>query len=885
MIGRSIAHYEITALIGEGGMGRVFRATDTKLKRDVALKILPESFAQDPHRMGRFQREAEVLASLNHPNIAGIHGIEHEGDTHAIAMELVPGETLAALISRGPIPLDETLEIARQIAEALEAAHEKGIIHRDLKPANVMITPEGQVKVLDFGLAKALVSESTAADLSNSPTLTAAATQMGVILGTAAYMSPEQARGKPVDKRTDIWAFGVVLFEMLMGRPAFPGETITDVLGAVVHKDPDWSILPPETPRLIRRLLARCLTKDVKHRLHDIADARLEIEEATRGSAAALEVPIGAATPPRRLAWRALPWALVAVSVSAALWTGRWSEPPAATEVTRMTITLPPGQAVTSSLAIISDGQTVAFTAAGASESPQLYIRRLDEFESQAVEGTEEADSPFFSPDSQSIAFFSKGRLFRWNLGGGDPQPLAEAPSPMGGTWGGDDTIVFVPVWNGGLYQVRASGGLSEAEPLIVPDGKQDYAFVFPRFVPDQPEVLFTAWGERPELWRLGLGRLDRSEVSLPENSGTVTTSGHLLFSPLRSPNSGPAELLAARYSSVLAPEQSPKGILSGVHTLATAPDLWLSVSRTGTLAYAPSDITQRSLVLVDQLGQTVPVSDQRRVYVNVAVSPDGGRIATDVDYRVWLYELDGGRVRLAVENRDWTTGELSPAWDPDGSRVLYSSNESGNWEIYARVPGTAESEVVLQKEYDQTVQAIAKDGTLVFLESDPKTGKDIWLLPPAGAAMPWLATVAEEIQPDFSPDGRWLAYSSNASGSFEVYVGPVSGGSERTQVTTEGGQGPVWSPNGNRLFYRQGATMMAVDVESLDPFKFGSHHHLFDGRWALRAPEEPFLRNYDVTPDGEHFVMIRHEPEAIPNRINIVLNWFEELKRLVPVK
>ena len=466
--------------------------------------------------------------------------------------------------------------------------------------------------------------------------------------------------------------------------------------------------------------------------------------------------------------------------------------------------------------------------------------------------GTEDAKLPFFSPDGQSVAFFARGRLFRWDRGGGAPQPLADAPSqPLGGTWGEDGTIVFVPVWNGGLYRVPASGRASDAEALILPDGQEHYAFVYPRFVPGREEVLFTAWGERGGIWRLDLASSDPSEVVTEGNSGTLTTSGHLLFA-MRQPVAG---LLATPQSSSSGAESSPTSVLPGVHYLNWSTDLWLSVSRTGTLAYAPSDVTRRSLVRVDWLGQTVPVADQPGVYGNLAISPNGRRIAADVDNRVWLYEPDGGRVRLAPENRD--RGENNPTWDPEESRVFYSSNQSGTWDIYTRVPGAATSEVVLRKELDQTVEAVADDGTLAFSESHPATGYDIWLLPTGGTPRAWQATTASEVNADFSPDGRWLAYSSNVSTRFEVYVGPVDGESEeRTQVTTEGGQGPVWSPMGDRLFYRRGATMMAVDVVSLDPLVLGGHQRLFDGGWELPGPEEPNLKTYAVAPDGELFVI-----------------------------
>jgi serine/threonine-protein kinase len=887
MIGKTISHYQILEKLGEGGMGEVYRAEDTKLGRPVAIKVLPDVFARDPERLARFEREAKLLASLNHPNIAAIYGLEEADGKRFLVLELVEGQTLAERLRKGPLPVEDTLDVCRQIAEGLEAAHEKGIIHRDLKPANIKITPEGKVKILDFGLAKAFHEEPAAADLSQSPTVTEQMSRPGVILGTAAYMSPEQARGKPVDKRTDIWAFGCILCECLTGKRAFEGDTVTETLASILRGEPDWQALPAATSWKVKDLLHRCLQKDPKDRLHDIADARLEIDEAMSGtgvgSPAAEAVP--GPTPTRLRAWRLAHGALTTVSllalagVGAALWTGRWSTSPAATQVTRLTIALPAGQAVTSAPAISRDGRTVAFTAGRASGSPQLYIRGLDEFESHAVPGTEGAAMPFFSPDGRSIAFFARGRLHRWNLGGGAPQTLADAPTPLGGTWGEDGTIVFVPVLNGGLHQVSASGGTPEV--LIRPDGKQEYAFVFPRFVPGHQEVLFTSWGRRSRsgISHLGLPGRDRSTIVPRGTSGTVTTSGHLLFTRDDSPWSG---LLATPYPSRSGAEESSTLLLSGVYLDIWNPDLWLSLSSSGTLAYVPGDVTERSLVLVDEMGHGAPVTDQRALYGKPALSPDGRRIAADVEHKIWLYELGGsGRVRLAPENRDYD--EAGPVWAPDGSRVIYGSNQSGNWEIYARAVGIAKSEVILQKEFDQFPVAIAPDGTLAFQESNPKTGWDIWLLSPAGTPTPWLVTPATEVQSGFSPDGRWLAYSSDESGRFEIYVRPVHGEGGRIQVSTEGGQEAAWSPKGNRLFYRQGAVMMAVDIVGRDTLVMGRHRRLFEGGWDLRLAEQPLRRSYAVTPDGEHFLMIRHEPAAIPDRINIVQNWFEELKRIVP--
>ena len=844
-----------------------------------------------------------MLASLNHPNIATLFGLESietepvipserseprdlgeassrkpqaPGPVTFLVMELVEGEDLSERIKRGPIPIDEALPIALQITEALEAAHEAGIVHRDLKPANIKLTEDGTVKVLDFGLAKAWEAEGGDLSSSLSPTLTRHATIEGVILGTAAYMSPEQARGKSVDKRSDIWAFGVVLFEMLSGRRVFDGETVSDVLASVLKNDPKWETLPSATPPRVHRLLRRCLVREPKQRLRDIGDARLEIDETVGG-----EGDHDKAAPQERAL---LPWAFAAVSflalaaVITAFWMGLWSTSSAEAPLTRLSISLPAGQAVTSAPAISRDGEIVAYTAARASDTPQLYIRHLDKFESYAVPETDGAESPFFSPDGRAVAYFAGGRLLRWDIGGAYPQVLADAPTPMGGTWGEDGTIVFVPLWNGGLYRIPGSGG--ESEVLLRPDGKEEYAFVFPRFAPDRPEVLFTYWGVSGGLASVNIQDLKRTDVVPRGGNGVVTTSGHLLYVQTYSPWSG---LLAKPYLEDSGTDTTSSLVLSDFFFHHWDPDPWLSLSDNGTLAYVPSEITQRSLVMVDEMGRSEPMTEKRDLFGTLSLSPDGRRIAVDPEHRIWVYETGvGGRKRLVPENRG--TDEGYPVWNADGSRVYYASNHSGNWEIYSRVPGAAQSEIVVQRDFDQFPVAVAPDGTLAFQESNTVTGDDIWILPPGGTPTPLLTGPGTDAICDFSPDGRWIAYASDETGRSEIYVKAVVGDSERVPVSTQGGRVPTWSPKGNRLFYRQDAILMVSDVVGRDPLDFGRPSPLFEGGWDL--PAGRYLeRTYAVAPDGEHFVMIRHEPEAIPDRINIVLNWFDELRQLVPVE
>ena len=861
--------YAIQEELGAGGMATVYLAEDLKHHRKVAVKVLRPELAAV---LGaeRFVKEIETTANLQHPHILPLFDSGEADSFLYYVMPFIDGETVRDKLNRETqLGIEEAVGITTDIADALDYAHRNNVIHRDIKPENILLH-DGRPMVADFGIALA-VSAAAGGRM----------TETGMSLGTPHYMSPEQATAeKDITHRSDIYSLGSVLYEMLTGEPPHSGGSAQAIIMKIVT---DQARTVTELRKSVPPHVAAATAKSLEKLAADRFESAAKFAEALgdprfrHGELTAAAVASATAGPWKQLSVAFGGTTILLGTLALWMWTGRWSASPDAGEITRLTITLPHGQAVTSAPAISPDGQTMAFTAATATEPPKLYTRELDEFEMHAVVGSEGAEMPFFSPDGQSIAFFANGRLFRWNRAGGVPQPLADAPYPMGGTWGEDDTIVFVPAWNGGLYQIRTSGGGPwEAEPLLIPDEKQDYAFVFPRFVPRRPEVLFASWGANAGLWRIDLAGRNRSMLIPQGNSGTVTTSGHLLYALgyLRPP------LLATPQPNSSVADAPPLEVLSGVHQRTMSPDLWVSVSNTGTLAYVPSDKAQQSLVRVDALGGAIPVTNERGQYGNLSLSPNGSRVAANVDGKIWLYGSDGGRVRLAPENRDWT--ESSPAWGPDGLRVLYSSNESGNWEIYSRIPGSSTSEVILQKEDDQNVESVANDGTIAFRNAHPKTGDDIWLLSPDGTDTPWQATEASEAQADFSPDGRWLAYASNVSGRFEIYMGRVGGSDERFPITTDGGQAPIWSPKGDRLFYRRHSAMMAVEIVQLDPIVLGRHQHLFDGGWSLPGSGEPFIVPYDVAPDGEHFIMIRHEPEAIPDRINIVTNWFEELKARV---
>jgi serine/threonine-protein kinase len=883
--GARLGPYEITAAIGAGGMGEVFRAHDAKLNRDVAIKVLPAALASDRERLGRFKREAQVLASLNHPNIAHVYGFETatlpDGSTvHFLAMELVEGDDLAERLRRGAIPVDETIAIAKQIAEGLEEAHEHGIIHRDLKPANVKVTPDGKVKVLDFGLAKALEGEggvvAANGQLSHSPTMSRHGTEAGMILGTAAYMSPEQARGKTVDRRADIWSFGVVLYEMFTGNRLFAGETVSDVLAAVLTREPDWSTLPTSVPGPIRRLLRRCLERDPKNRIHDIADARIDLASLSESD----EGPRSAA--PARFASRPAA-ALLASLGLAALALGllrlRETGPTGLRDVVQTSITLPHGHALVAGPEISRDGRRIAFVSTDGLSRPQLYTRRLDEAELRLLAGAEGADMPFFSPDGRWIAFYARGGLFKIRVDGGEPVRLADAPTCMGGHWLEDDTIIFTRAWNGGLYRINANGGA--ATPLLIPDRKSYYAYTWPFVLPGGQAILFNRWGTTSDLMRLNLADMSQSVVAPGQwRRSAYTASGHIVFS------GDGGDLLGLPAGSPTSRAVAPEPLLGDVaggddpngYTRA-------SVSASGALMYAPLDASQRSLVLVDRAGTMAPLPGSKNSYEEIVLSPDARRVAFTSSFKVFVQDLArGGQVPLAPE---LPRSVDHPLWTPDGARIVFSANHAGTWDLYSKAAsGAGDVKLVFRGPFDQYGTSMMRDGTIVYEESHDKTAKDIWLLPPGGEPKPWLVTPANESLGRASPDGRIMAFSSNVSGRNEVYAQPLDRSSDAVPVSTDGGTGAVWSPAGDRLFFRQGRRLMAASVKLGPRLTVAKPEVALDGGWELGQDISIsyYKVNFDLMPDGR-FLMVRNDPEAMPLRINMIFNWIEELKARVPVR
>ena len=878
-------------------MGEVYRATDTKLGRDVALKLLPPAFAADPDRLARFDREARLLASINHSNVAHLYGIEEArlpdgGDAHLLVMELVEGEDLSERLKRGAVPVDEAVPIARQVAEALEEAHEKGIVHRDLKPANVKVTPDGKVKVLDFGLAKAWSSDASgvtsAPDLSQSPTLAHTGTAAGLILGTAAYMSPEQARAKPVDKRADIWAFGVVVYEMLTGRRLFDGETVSDVLAAVLKTEPDWKALPADTPPALAQLLERCLQRDPRQRLRDIGEARLLLASPRPATAPSDRPAPGGAAPGRAGARRPSPTTaalFLGVALAGAAG-GAWLQarrtPVATRLVTRLTIPLPPGHVLAGNggPAITRDGRTIAYPARDAGATSRLYLRDLDRFEARVVPESEGAQQPFFSPDGSRVAFFARGKLMTAAVSGGAPTPIADASAqPIGGTWGEGDRIVYAPALGSGLLTVPAGGGAPK--PLTRPDdGPHGYAHGRPGFLPDGRSLVYTTWGAATgdvrgsSLLSVDTGLSTRVTAGIW--SSRYVASGHLLFS-------GPRGIRAAAFDPARPRLVTPETfVVDEVYSTPAWSDSWFAVSDTGTLAYVPGDSTLGRLAWVERDGRTTLLSGEPVSLVDPNLSPDGGRIVfEDRDDNLWAQDLHrGSRVRLTLDGEG---SNAYPVWTRDGSRVLFASNRSGDWDVYS-VPGTGGAATrVLARPGNQFPAAVAPDGTILFNERTKGTAASLHTLSPDGRVTQFLVSGFSTLGGQVSPDGHAVAYVSDENGQDEVYVRPLGRPGDAVPVSTGGGGAPRWSADGRELLYRRGDVFLAAPVSwAGGRLSTGDPRVLFEvaaarGRSTLQA-------GYSVAPDGRLLVLLS-DPKAIPNRIEVVLNWFDELKARVPVR
>ena len=882
--GTTLGVYEVLAAIGAGGMGEVYKARDTKLDRDVALKILPDAFVNDPERLARFQREAKVLASLNHPNIAAIHGLEESGDSPALVLEYVPGPTLQDRISKGPIPLDEALPIARQIAEALEAAHEQGIIHRDLKPANVKVKDDGTVKVLDFGLAKALQPDLSDLDAANSPTMTmtAAATKMGVIMGTAAYMSPEQARGKTVDKRADIWAFGVVLYEMLTGRQAFGGTDISLTLAAVLKTDLNLDALPADTPRGLRRVISRCIQKDRADRSRDIGDVRLDLAESLTAPIEDDETlataPIAQPTLWQRPVAMALAASLmVGVATGLVVWSLTRPDPPL---VVRMPIPLGADENFNNTgrhaVAISRDGSQIVYVATGG-----LMLRPVDQLQATSIAGTQGgAREPFFSPDGQWIGYEAGGQLKKVALSGGAPITLAEVAFPYGASWGVDDTILY-GMGSDGIWQVPGTGGTPE-QLIAVEDGQWAHG---PQMLPGGEALLYTV-AAGPGAWDTAqivveqLATGDRTVLIEGGRDGRYLPTGHLVY-VLNS------VLLAVPFdSAALVVTGGPVSLVEGIRVApAQTGAAHFSVADTGALVYIPDAAGgggRNELVWVDRTRrQTEPVGAEPRVYGIPRISPDGTRVAVDAfgagNSDVWIYHL--ARDTLTRLTFDEAADDF-PLWTPDSSRVVFRSGREGGGLYWKAADGTGEVERLLDQ-FGARPHSWSADGRLLF---DLASGQ-IGVVAVEGDRTMELVLDTGFLagDPAISPDGRRIAYHSNESGQTEIYVRPfpnVDGG--KWQVSGSGGREPLWSPDGQELFFISGNDFLVARVETEPTFNATTPEVLFGREDFTSGPG----REYDISPDGEQFLFIRPLNFQVSGEaagLIFVLNWFSDLEARVP--
>jgi eukaryotic-like serine/threonine-protein kinase len=875
--GARLGPYEIQCLLGIGGMGEVYRAKDTRLNRDVAVKVLPELFADDPETLARFSREAQLLASLNHPHIAQIYGLENG----AIVMELVDGSTLADRIARGAIPLDDALPIARQIAEALEAAHDRGIMHRDLKPANIKLTAGGSVKVLDFGLAKALDSLAPSEAISggiDSPTYATAGTAPGIILGTAAYMAPEQARGHPVDKRTDIWAFGVVLYEMLSGRRPFAGQTLSDTVAAVLREDIDWTRLPGETPDDLRRLLRRCLERDPKNRLHDAADARLVIADLQREHA---EPSLRRRTSSARTSWSrasalAVAAAIVGTFIGRSLFTRTAGTAPPQ-QVVRFAIEPPPEVTSISNVALASDGRFLVYEGQVDGES-RLFLRRFDAPESRPLAGTEGARWPFISPDGAWIGFFRDAKIYKIATGGGDALALCDVRGGPGATWDDHGRIIFARTWLSGLSTVSADGGTPAA--LTNPDpGKHEIGHWWPSLLPGG-KILFTIVTAGNGLNDAKIALLDpvsgKYRVLIPGARAVWVQSGHLVFFRTGRYQIVPFDLASGQVTGEAAP------VLADAQELDPAGD-WpqpVAIAPIGALAYlAGAYVPPSRLTWIDVAGRFTPLDFPVRPFVGVKLSPDGRRVATA--------SLEGGRLLIRVLDLARGTEETptiegmnwNPAWLPDG-RLSFTSMRKGDFDVYVKdIGGTGAETPILVGSDDTDPVAWTHDGRLVIQGSEPDGAYPLKLFDPAKpSAIIRLTEQHVENGGSLSPDDHWLAYHSAASGRPLVYVKALAGALPALPLSRSSGQFPIFLRDGKTLAFVRGRNLMMLAWHEHDGrFETGPERVVtefaFGSGWTYGAP-------YDTAADGQFLALVRTEI-APALRVRVVLGWDHELARL----
>jgi serine/threonine-protein kinase len=905
--GTKIGSYEIGSLLGVGGMGEVYRSQDSKLGREVAIKVLPAAVSRDPERVARFSREAKLLAALNHPNIAAIYGLEDSASSNALVMELVEGPTLADRIKTGPIPAGEALPIAKQICEALEYAHERGIVHRDLKPANIKVTRDDHVKILDFGLAKALESEATSADISSSPTMSRLATQAGVILGTAAYMSPEQARGKSADRRADIWAFGSVLYELLTGQMAFRGETVSDTLAGVIKENPDWNQLPSSTSTRIRVLLQRCLQKDPRQRLQAIGDARIVIDEVLSGApepGPVAEPVVGAPSAPALRPF--LPWGIagaLALALLLSLFYLRQAPRPSQNRLLLLSLSIPSDQKLDNingpAFAIAPDGSRIAYVTGGpgSDEVSHLYLRGMDKSEATLLEGAGSAAAPFFSPDGQWVGFFAEGKLKKISIRGGAPVKLGDVGAYRGATWGDDDTIVFPLQYTGALYRIPATGGTPQ--PATHLNGNRgETTHRWPQFLPGSKVVLFTASSNNNYYGNATVeaASLDSGESKvLVENAyyGRYLPGGYLAYVSQGTLFVAPFDADGLKLTGTAIP------VLPNIDADLSNAGVQFVIADNGMAVYSAGAGSNQDLhlVVVDRNHNSTVLLKEARDFSSPRFSPDGKKIVLEKGSGgVWVYDIDRGTTSAVTT----MAAANYPIWTPDGQRIAYSYVPSGSAKahgqriVWKRADGTGEEEPLIPEDMQNSYTASwTPDGkTLVYMRSNEKNHSccDVWTVTLDQKGKPQEPRAFLEMtndrtfgtrMPEVSPDGHWLAYVSGESGLPQIYVVPFPSGEGKWQISPNGGVEPHWSQTKHELFYSKRGMLISVPYTTeKGSFRAGTPEDLRQAKIEMRAP----YTSYDVAPDGEHFVAFQFPGgrPTVSSEPTVAIHWLDEVRNLV---
>ena len=886
-IGSRLGPYEVLARIGAGGMGEVYKARDARLNRVVAIKTLPDHLADRPDLRERLDREARTIASLNHPHICTLYDIGRQDGAAFLVMEYLEGETLAQRLAKGPLPFQQVLQYAIQISDALDKAHHQGVTHRDLKPGNIMLTKTG-TKLLDFGLAKLRQEASSATPLSELPTERDAITAQGAIVGTLLYMAPEQLEGKEVDARTDIFAFGAVVYEMATRKKAFEGTNQASVIGAILKDDPPpISSLQPMAPPALDRVVKKCLAKEPEKRWQAASDVCDELRWIAESGSQATPAPT-AAPKGIRLRWRgALLWGVAFVVLAAvtgnAIWNRKSASPIISVPVSRIAITLPSDQPLAgleigTAVALSPDGTRLVY-AARQGGMQQLYLRPLGGLEAKPIPGTQGAVQPFFSPDGQWLGFFAEGKLKKISVSGGDAVSLADANDPRGASWGSQGMIIFIPTRNSALQKVSDAGGTTQP---LTRFGKNENSHRWPEFLPGNEAILFAAssggtnWNNA-QISVQSVGTGERRDLIQGGTHPRYAPSGHLVYAQGGTLMAVPFDAQRLAVTGAALPVQ--EGVLQS--TLSGAAQY--SFSSTGSLVYVPGSVqaTQRKLVWVNRSGAEQPVAAPARAYRGPRLSPDGRVVAVAVEGQeteIWLYNLSRDTLtRLTFQGNT----NYNPVWTTDGKRIVFTSVGQGlHWQA---ADGSGGPEML--KEFGGTPNSWSPDGqVLAFDDNRSNTGRDIWVLRLADRKEEqFLGTPFNEGAAQFSPDGRWLAYVSNESGHYEVYVQPYPGPGGKLQISTEGGAEPFWNPNGRELFYRIDNKMMAVDITTQPSFSAGKPKVLFAGQYQSSPSPVPNA-NYDVSSDGQRFLMLKPggQDQAV-TQINVVLNWFEELKQKVP--